>query len=73
MGARPRPRTSAARPAAYLRWLASTGIVAAPDDLRATLEAHAAAGVTHAALVLPSRVPPEAWTRWPRRSCAPPA
>ena len=47
-------------PAAYLRWLAGTGIVAAPDDLRATLAAHAEAGVTHAALVLPSRVPPEA-------------
>jgi alkanesulfonate monooxygenase SsuD/methylene tetrahydromethanopterin reductase-like flavin-dependent oxidoreductase (luciferase family) len=47
-------------PGPYLRWLASTGIVAAPDELRATLEAHAAAGVTHAALVLPSRVPPEA-------------
>jgi len=46
-------------PSAFLRWLDSTGIVAAPDDLRATMEAHAAAGVTHAALVLPSRVPPE--------------
>jgi len=46
-------------PGAYLRWLAGTGIVVAPDDLRATLAAHAAAGVTHAALVLPSRVPPE--------------
>lgn len=46
-------------PGPYLRWLASTGIVAAPDDLRATLSAHAEAGVTHAALVLPSRVPPE--------------
>lgn len=43
----------------YLRWLAGTGIVAAPDELRATLAAHAAAGVTHAALVLPSRVPGE--------------
>jgi alkanesulfonate monooxygenase SsuD/methylene tetrahydromethanopterin reductase-like flavin-dependent oxidoreductase (luciferase family) len=48
---------SAPRP--YLRWLAGTGIVAAPDDLRATLAAHAEVGVTHAALVLPSRVPPE--------------
>jgi alkanesulfonate monooxygenase SsuD/methylene tetrahydromethanopterin reductase-like flavin-dependent oxidoreductase (luciferase family) len=47
-------------PGPYLRWLASTGIVAAPDDLRATLEAHAAEGVTHAALVLPSRTPVEA-------------
>ena len=47
-------------PEAYLRWLAGTGIVAAPDDVRATLAAHAEAGVTHAALVLPSRVPPEA-------------
>jgi alkanesulfonate monooxygenase SsuD/methylene tetrahydromethanopterin reductase-like flavin-dependent oxidoreductase (luciferase family) len=47
-------------PGAFLRWLRGTGIVAAPDDLRATLAAHAEAGVTHAALVLPSRVPPEA-------------
>jgi len=46
-------------PRSYLRWLAGTGIVASPDDLRATLAAHAEAGVTHAALVLPSRVPPE--------------
>ena len=48
-----------ATPAAYLRWLGGTGIVAAPDDLRATLAAHRAAGVTDAVLVLPSRLPPE--------------
>jgi alkanesulfonate monooxygenase SsuD/methylene tetrahydromethanopterin reductase-like flavin-dependent oxidoreductase (luciferase family) len=47
-------------PEAFIRWLAGTGIVGAPDDVRATLAAHAAAGVTHAALVLPSRVPLEA-------------
>ena len=52
--------TLGSAPAPFLRWLATTGIVAAPDEVRATLEAHAAAGVTHAALVLPSRVPPEA-------------
>jgi alkanesulfonate monooxygenase SsuD/methylene tetrahydromethanopterin reductase-like flavin-dependent oxidoreductase (luciferase family) len=46
-------------PRSYLRWLAGTGMVAPPDELRATLAAHAAAGVTHAALVLPSRVPEE--------------
>jgi alkanesulfonate monooxygenase SsuD/methylene tetrahydromethanopterin reductase-like flavin-dependent oxidoreductase (luciferase family) len=46
-------------PRSFLRWMSGTGIVAPPDELRATLEAHAAAGVTHAALVLPSRVPPE--------------
>jgi alkanesulfonate monooxygenase SsuD/methylene tetrahydromethanopterin reductase-like flavin-dependent oxidoreductase (luciferase family) len=46
-------------PKAFLRWLSGTGIVAPPDELRATLAAHAAVGVTHAALVLPSRVPPE--------------
>ncbi|HET6689809.1 MAG TPA: LLM class flavin-dependent oxidoreductase [Miltoncostaeaceae bacterium] len=51
--------TLGSAPGPYLRWLAGTGIVAAPDDLRATLAAHAGAGVTHAALVLPSRVPPE--------------
>lgn len=52
--------TLGATPAAYLRWLSSTGIVASPDDLRAELADHGAAGATHAALVLPSRVPPEA-------------
>jgi alkanesulfonate monooxygenase SsuD/methylene tetrahydromethanopterin reductase-like flavin-dependent oxidoreductase (luciferase family) len=46
-------------PAAFLRWMSSTGMVAPPDELRATLAEHRAAGVTDAILVLPSRVPPE--------------
>ena len=47
-------------PAGVLRWLRGTGIVAPPDELAAELERLGAAGVTDAALVLPSRVPPEA-------------
>ncbi|MEQ9114409.1 MAG: LLM class flavin-dependent oxidoreductase [Miltoncostaeaceae bacterium] len=46
-------------PAALVRWLRTTGIVGRPGELRAALAAHAAAGVTEAILVLPSRVPPE--------------
>ena len=47
-------------PAGLLRWLRGTGIVGPPDELRETLAAHGAAGVTDAVLVLPSRVPLEA-------------
>lgn len=47
-------------PEAVLRWLEGTGIVAAPAELAAALDAHGEAGVTDAVLVLPSRVPPEA-------------
>ncbi len=47
-------------PAGLLRWLAGTGIVGPPGEVRETLAAHAAAGVTDAVLVLPSRTPPEA-------------
>lgn len=49
-------------PAALVRWLRSTGIVAPGAELRAQLAAHAAAGVTEVILVLPSRTPPEAQT-----------
>ena len=49
-------------PAALLRWLRTTGIVASPGDLRDALGEHGRAGVTDAVLVLPSRVPPEALT-----------
>ena len=49
-------------PAAVLRWLEGTGIVAPPSDLAAALDAHGEAGVTDAVLVLPSRVPPEVLT-----------
>jgi acyl-coenzyme A synthetase/AMP-(fatty) acid ligase/alkanesulfonate monooxygenase SsuD/methylene tetrahydromethanopterin reductase-like flavin-dependent oxidoreductase (luciferase family) len=47
-------------PAGLLRWLRTTGIVAPPGDLAAELRRLGEAGVTDAALVLPSRVPPEA-------------
>ncbi|MGD9696486.1 MAG: LLM class flavin-dependent oxidoreductase [Thermoleophilia bacterium] len=53
-------RALGATPAAVLRWLRGTGIVAPPDELRAALAAHAAAGVTDAVLALPSRLPAEA-------------
>jgi alkanesulfonate monooxygenase SsuD/methylene tetrahydromethanopterin reductase-like flavin-dependent oxidoreductase (luciferase family) len=46
-------------PAAFLRWMSGTGMVGPPDELRAALAEHRAAGVTDAILVLPSRVPPE--------------
>ncbi len=46
--------------AGLMRWLRGTGIVGSPDEVRATLAAHAAAGVTDAVLVLPSRTPPDA-------------
>ncbi|MGD9572741.1 MAG: LLM class flavin-dependent oxidoreductase [Thermoleophilia bacterium] len=46
-------------PRSFLRWLAGTGIVGTPDEVRDTLAAHAAQGVTDAVLVLPSRTPPE--------------
>ena len=49
-----------ATPAGLLRWLRGTGIVAPPDELAAELERLGEAGVTEAALVLPSRVPAEA-------------
>lgn len=57
---RPEAEALGTTPARFLRWLAGTGIVAPPRELRATLAAHAAAGVTDAVLVLPSRTPPEA-------------
>ncbi len=56
----PEARALGTTPSALMRWLAGTGIVAAPDDLRGALDAHGSAGVTDAVLVLPSRVPPEA-------------
>ncbi len=47
-------------PSALLRWLRTTGIVAPPAELAGELRRLGEAGVTDAALVLPSRVPPEA-------------
>jgi acyl-coenzyme A synthetase/AMP-(fatty) acid ligase/alkanesulfonate monooxygenase SsuD/methylene tetrahydromethanopterin reductase-like flavin-dependent oxidoreductase (luciferase family) len=44
-----------------IRWLRTTGIVGSPDEVRDALAAHAEAGVTDAILVLPNRVPLEAF------------
>jgi acyl-coenzyme A synthetase/AMP-(fatty) acid ligase len=57
---RPEAEALGSTPERLLRWLRGTGIVAPPDELRALLADHGRAGVTDAALVLPSRVPPEA-------------
>jgi benzoate-CoA ligase len=57
---RPEAEALGTTPAALMRWLGGTGIVAAPGDLAGELGRLGAAGVTDAALVLPSRVPPEA-------------
>ncbi len=46
-------------PRAVLRWLATTGLVAPPDELRDRLAEYASAGATDAVLALPSRTPPE--------------
>lgn len=56
----PEARELDTTPRALVRWLRTTGIVGPPDDLRQMLGEHAAAGVTEAILVLPSRVPPDA-------------
>jgi alkanesulfonate monooxygenase SsuD/methylene tetrahydromethanopterin reductase-like flavin-dependent oxidoreductase (luciferase family) len=48
-------------PAKLVRWLRTTGIVGSPDEVRDALAAYAAAGVTDAILVLPNRVPLEAF------------
>lgn len=48
-------------PRAVLRWLGTTGIVGAPDEVRDRLGALAAAGATDVILALPSRVPLEAF------------
>jgi len=56
----PEARELGTSPAALVRWLRTTGIVGTPDEVRTQLAAHAAAGVTDAILVLPSRVPMDA-------------
>lgn len=56
----PEARELGTTPAALVRWLRTTGIVGSPDEVRAELAAHHAAGVTDAILVLPSRMPMEA-------------
>lgn len=46
-------------PRAVLRWLATTGLVAPPDELRDLLSQYTAVGATDAVLALPSRTPPD--------------
>jgi benzoate-CoA ligase len=48
-------------PRGLLRWLRTTGIVGTPEEVRQRLADHAAAGATDAILVLPNRVPREAF------------
>ncbi len=48
-------------PAAIRRWLAGTGIIAPPDELRDRLARYAAVGVTDVVLAYPDRMPAEAW------------
>ena len=57
---RPEAEALGSTPARVLRWLEGTGIVAPPGELADRLAGYGAAGVTDAALVLPSRAPPEA-------------
>jgi len=56
----PEAESLATTPRALLRWLRTTGIVGPPDELGERLRELAAAGLTDAILVLPSRVPAEA-------------
>ncbi len=46
-------------PRAVIRWLATTGIVAPPDEFRDRLSEYAAAGATDVVFALPSRTPLE--------------
>lgn len=48
-------------PGGLLRWLRTTGIVGTPEEVRDRLAEHAGAGATDAILVLPNRVPREAF------------
>jgi alkanesulfonate monooxygenase SsuD/methylene tetrahydromethanopterin reductase-like flavin-dependent oxidoreductase (luciferase family) len=48
-------------PGAIRRWLAGTGIVAPPDELRDQLREFAAVGVTDVVIASPDRMPAEAW------------
>ncbi|HMM49266.1 MAG TPA: LLM class flavin-dependent oxidoreductase, partial [Miltoncostaeaceae bacterium] len=56
----PEARRLNSDPQALLRWVATTGIVGSPDELRTRLSGYRAAGVSEAILVLPNRVPPAA-------------
>jgi benzoate-CoA ligase len=57
---RPEAEALGSTPAGLLRWLRGTGIVGEPDEVAAEIRRLGEAGVTDAALVLPSRVPAEA-------------
>ncbi len=57
---RPEAEALATTPRSLLRWLRGTGIVVPADEMPAELARLGEAGVTDAALVLPSRVPLEA-------------
>jgi acyl-coenzyme A synthetase/AMP-(fatty) acid ligase/alkanesulfonate monooxygenase SsuD/methylene tetrahydromethanopterin reductase-like flavin-dependent oxidoreductase (luciferase family) len=56
---RPEAEALGSTPGSLLRWLRGTGIVVPPGEMGAELARLGEAGVTDAALVLPSRVPPE--------------
>jgi acyl-coenzyme A synthetase/AMP-(fatty) acid ligase/alkanesulfonate monooxygenase SsuD/methylene tetrahydromethanopterin reductase-like flavin-dependent oxidoreductase (luciferase family) len=57
---RPEAEALGSTPGGLLRWLRGTGIVGEPDEVAAELGRLGEAGVTDAALVLPSRVAAEA-------------
>lgn len=52
-------RALGSSPRAYLRWLATTGVVAPPDELRARLDEFAEAGADRAIISLPHHMPLE--------------
>lgn len=58
---RPEAEFLGTTPQGLLRWLRTTGIVGTPEELRDRLAEHRAAGATDAILVLPNRVPREAF------------
>ncbi|MCB0881899.1 MAG: LLM class flavin-dependent oxidoreductase [Thermoleophilia bacterium] len=58
---RPEADALGTTPAALRRWLATTGLVGTPDEVRDRLGALADAGATDVVLALPNRVPLEAY------------
>ncbi len=69
---RPEAEALGTTPRSLLRWLRGTGIVAPPDEVPGELARLGGAGVTDAALVLPSRVPLEALDALGEAALAPP-
>jgi len=57
---RPESEVLGTTPRRLLRWLTTTGIVAAPDEFAERVRVFGAAGATDAVFALPSRTPPEA-------------